>query len=119
MEQRVRQGPASELPELLPADCLSELSQLMSASVEQLAVLTEPDRSEPARDHLTEAAFKQHLEAILPLLQSNNLRGVTMIEALRDYQLPCAVPIWTQLNDHLLSLDFKAAAGIVQDLLQA
>lgn len=118
-EREILDQTASPLSVLLTPERLAALERLAIDNVEQLVAMSGPEAGAHEHQRLTHEVFRQHLEAIMPLLESHNLRGVTMVEALAEYQLPCSAQMWEQLNRNLQTLDFKAASSLLHELLRA
>jgi PAS domain S-box-containing protein len=119
LERELQNRAQASLSVLLTPERLAALEHLATGNAEQLVALSAPEAGAHEQQRLTYEAFRQHLEAIMPLLESHNLRGVTMVEALADYELPCSTQTWKQLNQSLQTLDFKAASSLLHELLGA
>ncbi|SEQ16153.1 PAS domain S-box-containing protein [Pseudomonas sp. NFACC02] len=119
LERELQRMTGSPLSRLLTTERLAELERVATGNVEQLLAMVGSDAGISEQNCLTYPAFREHLEAIAPLLESHNLRGVTMIEALADYHLPCSPHTWERLNQRLRTLDFEGASSLLQALLRA
>lgn len=119
LEGELQTETGSPLSVLLTPERLTELERLATGNVQQLMAMSGSVARVGEQNALTYEAFREHLEAIMPLLESHNLRGVTMVEALADYRLPCSTQTWEQLNQSLQTLDFKAASSLLHGLLRA
>lgn len=119
LERDLQNQTGSPLNALLTPERLTAFERLAMSNTEQLVAMSSPQVEDRAHPRLTHEAFLQHLETIMPLLESHNLRGVTMVEALSDYQLPCSAQTWEQVNQSLQTLDFKTASSLLQAMIEA
>jgi HPt (histidine-containing phosphotransfer) domain-containing protein len=119
LERDLQNQTGSPLNALLTPERLTAFERLAMSNTEQLVAMSSPQVEDHAHPRLTHEAFLQHLETIMPLLESHNLRGVTMVEALSDYQLPCSAQTWERVNQSLQTLDFKTASSLLQAMIEA